>query len=212
MKRLLAFGTIALALAACGGNTDESKSLEEQYEEAKALADSGRHKEAAIEFIKIIRLGLKEDREWIKANTALGNSLFRLGLYDAAIESQSRVIKYFPDYPVPYSNRSWYLHAKGQYMDGIKDASKALELRPNYVQALNNRSLNYLGLGLYVNALQDADMAIQIDANHPEPYVNRATANKGLGRLLAACQDVTKARELGDVEIELEFPECLYFQ
>ena len=208
MKRLPLFGTIALALAACSGNIDESKSLEEHYEEANALADSGRHKEAAIKYKKIISLGAKEDRKWIKVNTALGNSLFSLGLYDAAVDSQSEVIKYFPDFPVPYSNRAWYLHAKGQYIDGIKDASKALELRPDYVHALNNRSLNYLALGLYDNALQDADMAIQIDANHPEPYVNRASANKGLGRLLAACQDAKKARELGDVEIETEFPEC----
>ena len=105
--------SIATVVSACGENLgnsssfDKSKPLTKSYQIANALADSGKHREAVIHYKRIISIGAKEDRQWIKVNSALGHSLFKLGLYDAAIKSEDEVIKFFPDDPIPYSNKAW---------------------------------------------------------------------------------------------------------
>ena len=136
---------------------------------------------------------IKPDWSWYYNR---GNSYYKLGKNELAIQDFNKSIQLNPNYDKAYNNRGNIYDDLGQYELAIKDFDKSIQLNPNYDLAYNNRGVVYNNLKQYERAIQDFDKSIKINPNYDKSYNNRGNSYNYLGKYERAIQDFDKAIKL----------------
>jgi len=107
----------------------------------------------------------------------LGNSSYRQGDLNAAIENYTKAIEFDPQYIEAYERRAMAHRARGDHAAAIADFTKAIEVDSEYVQVhYYERGVSQLDNRNYNAAIADFTKAIELDNYYAEAYYNRGLA------------------------------------
>ena len=123
-----------------------------------------------------------------------GIRLYKLGLYDQAINQFTSAILSDPKFEVAYSWRGSAYGQLGQNQRAITDYTQAIELNPTAV-VYNNRGVAYYKLGRYGQAIPDFSQAIILGPKAIH-FQNRGNANSQIGLYGQARSDWDRACQL----------------
>ncbi len=136
-----------------------------------------------------------------KGYLVLGNSYYRSGEYEKAIELYNKAIGLDPKYAKAYNDRGIaYGEGKRQFDKAIADYNKAIEINPKYAKAYNNRGIIYKREGQYDKAIADYTKVIEINPEYAKAYYNRGLAyGEGKRQFDKAIADYNKAIEINPI-------------
>ena len=126
-----------------------------------------------------------------------GKCYKKIGNFDLAIETFSKVILLKPDYADAYSNRGMAYDTKSDYDLAIDDFTKAIDLNPDYAETYYYRGLAYFTKGDYDRAIEDFTKAIELKPNNIIAYYSCGVARLHLSEWKKARADLTTARDMG---------------
>ncbi|MBD2204990.1 tetratricopeptide repeat protein [Calothrix sp. FACHB-168] len=135
----------------------------------------------------------------------LGNLLYTVKEYEAAIASYDKALEIKPDLHEAWYNRGIALGNLGRYEQAIASYDKALEIKPDLHEAWNNRGTALENLGRYEQAIASYDKALEIQPDDHEAWNNRGYALENLGRNEQAIASYDKA-----LEIQPDYHEAWY--
>lgn len=125
------------------------------------------------------------------------------GEYDAAIVEFERVTALtgrdatsVANRADAYTNRSFSLHQKGEYLKAIDSAYFAILEKGDYVPAYMHRGMAYIGRRQYDKAINNFNHVINLDPKSGEAYSNRGLAYRLKGNFDQSIADQNKALEL----------------
>lgn len=125
------------------------------------------------------------------------------GEYDAAIVEFDRVTAQtgrdtasVANRADAFSNRSFSLYQKGEYLKAVDSAYFAVLEKGDHAPAHNYRGMAYIARRQYDKAINSFNRAIQSDAKSGEAYSNRGLAYRLKGNFDQSIADQTKALEL----------------
>jgi tetratricopeptide (TPR) repeat protein len=125
-----------------------------------------------------------------------GNTYYRLGLYDQALDDYAQAIQLAPTVALTYTNRGVVYEKLQRYDEAIADHGHAIQLDPTLSQAYYNRGNTYNKLQRYGEALLDFTRAIELDPTSSRAYYNRGLTYHRLKRAQEALADYSSAIEL----------------
>ena len=141
---------------------------------------------------------LSQGNHSISAETYIiwGNTKYRSGNYQGALDDYTKAIRLKPGYVKAYINRGIAKFTLGQHTAAIQDFDMAIQLEPNDASIYYNRGVMKQNLGQHAAAIQDFDMVIHLKSNDANAYNDRGNAKNNLGQHAAAIQDYDKAIQL----------------
>merc|ERR1712032_221622 len=117
-----------------------------------------------------------------------GNTAFKAGKWDQAIERYTRGMQLDPYNCVLPANRAMALLKKSQYGAAEADCTLALSMDPTYVKALQRRASARTGLGKLAQAVTDYDEVLRLEAGNRAAQVER-------GKLIERMKEKPKQKE-----------------
>lgn len=175
------------------------------WQTADSLLMSGKAREAAAAYEKLIQQKPKEARAYM----GRGRARWRLGEFDGAIADYTRVIELTPKDASAYNNRGLSYDNKGQRDLALADYGRAIELNPKNALYHFNRALTWNALKQPEKALADYTQAIELDPKFGVSYTNRADVFTTLGEYEKAVADCDKALELNDKDAAAYFSRAM---
>lgn len=162
---------------------DVEKVLEEMDKEEDCPAESNESdsEEAAV------------DPEKALAEKEKGNTFFKDGNYDDAIECYTRGMAADPYNPVLPTNRATSFFRLKKYAVAESDCNLAIALDSKYFKAYARRGAARFALKKYEPALEDYEMVLQLDPDNTEAQNEIKKIREVLGHQVAA--DASKAAE-----------------
>jgi tetratricopeptide (TPR) repeat protein len=127
----------------------------------------------------------------------LGDTYFRAGHYEEALDSFDHSIALEPDSAEVYYDRAAVYSALGRYENAIGDYNKVIALNPVSAPAYNNRGHTYAAGHRLQEAIRDYEKAMTLDPRSAVPYVNRAAAYFELHEYDKARSDIQMCLRLG---------------
>ena len=182
---------IALAmLTGCGGLT----TAEERYNEAVALQQEGRVKDAVQAYDEAIRL----DPQLAVAYYNRANAyLTDLGQYELALSNYEEALRIDPLFAQAYHNSGIAYFKLGLIEEAIESYDEAIRLSPLGARAFHNRGVAYEGLGEYELAVEDFGQALGLDFDQrAQTHVQRGRVYTKLGQHERAVEDYDEAVRL----------------
>jgi protein O-mannosyl-transferase len=131
------------------------------------------------------------------ARNNLGNSLYRHGGLDAAIEQYRQALEIKPDYTDARNNLGAVLFAKGDLEAAIVQYRKALETKPDYAEAIHNLGSALARKGDYDAAIVQYRKALVLKPDYVE-------AQNNLGNALLLKGDLAEAIDAWQKSLEIE--------
>lgn len=125
-----------------------------------------------------------------------GNSLVRLGNYDAALADFKEAAAIDPKNFRHFSNMGVIYSIQGSYIKAIKAFTESIMINPGIPFVYNNRGNAKDQSGDHQGAIDDYNKAIAIDPQDASAYNNRGIAKGDLGDYQGAISDFTKAIEI----------------
>ncbi|XP_045928187.1 RNA polymerase II-associated protein 3 [Micropterus dolomieu] len=136
---------------------DVDKALAEMdKEESPAESNESDSEEAAV------------DKEKALAEKDKGNTFFKAGKYDEAIECYTRGMGADPYSPVLPTNRATSFFRLKKYAVAESDCNLAIALDSNYFKAYARRGAAQFALKKYESALEDYEMVLKLDPGNVE--------------------------------------------
>lgn len=200
------------------------------YKRGLAYAEFGMHKEALVDFDKVIKLYPQFNYGYFYR----GSSYWNLGEYDKAIVDFSTAIKLDSKDLHSYFNRGLCYQSEKEYDKALADFSKVIQLDPGFDEAYNqvamttyykgnwteaeksfNEYINkfsglshaYYNRGMFYNerkdykkALLDFDYCIQLNPKDGEAYFQKALIHLELQNQTEACEALKQAMKAGNAE------------
>ncbi|MEG4572246.1 tetratricopeptide repeat protein [Microcoleus sp. N3A4] len=146
--------------------TDINRSLEQNPDNAKALAHRGENHrltgnfEAALDdFNRSIEL--EPDYAWAIAHR--GETYYLLKRYEEALADFNRAIELNPDYNWAIAHRGVTYEYMRYCEEALSDLNRAVEQKPCYAWAIAHRGRTYEMMRFYKEGLEDFDRAIALD-------------------------------------------------
>lgn len=155
--------------------------------------DSGDYTNAEI-YIKKTEQEVKELPNSFYYNKARFQSAKKQ--YAQAIQSATKAINMYPDWPMPYFTRAKALYEVGKYDKSISDYNTYIKGVPNDDIAYSNRALGKEMSGDLSGAMSDYSKAIELYDKDAVTYLNRSTLYKKMNKLDNAISDLNKAEAL----------------
>ena len=168
-------------------NTAAAARVQAQFDEACALHQQGRLKEAQALFEAI----LKTDPKQFDALHLLGIIAVQSNNYQLAADLIAEAIALNSSNSSYYSNRGLALHKLNQFDAAVACYDQAIAIKPDYAEAYLNRGLALRELKQLDAAVDSYDRAIAIKPGLATAYYNRGNALQELRQLDAAvaCYD-----------------------
>lgn len=146
--------------------TDINRSLEQNPDNAKALAHRGENhrltgnfETALDDFNRAIKL--EPDYAWAIAHR--GETYYLMKRYEEALADFNRAIELNPDYNWAIAHRGVTYEYMRHYEKAITDLNRVIEQNPEYAWAIAHRSRTYEQMKYYEKGLEDFDWAIALD-------------------------------------------------
>lgn len=149
--------------------------------------------DAINDFKTALSLNPKSKSADLSAYTNLGGAYNRIGDFDRALESYTRVLAIDPKDIEGYLNRARVYIDKADYPKAIADANLAIKINSKYASAYRVRGDAYGANGELDKAIKDFDKAIEINPADYEYYSHRAQAYSLKNELGLAIIDLTNA-------------------
>jgi tetratricopeptide (TPR) repeat protein len=160
--------------------------------QANALNNLGRFKEAIASYDKALEIKPYRDEAWYNRGVALGN----LGRFKEAIASYNKALEIKPDNHAAWYNRGVALGNLGRLEEAIASYNKALAIKPDNDEAWYNRGVALGNLGRLEEAIASFNKALEIKPDKDEAWYNRGATLGNLGRLEEALASFDKALEI----------------
>ncbi|GAA6227015.1 RNA polymerase II-associated protein 3 [Lates japonicus] len=122
------------------------------------------------------------DQEKALAEKEKGNTFFKDGKYDDAIECYTRGMGADPYSPVLPTNRATSFFRLKKYAVAESDCNLAIALDSNYFKAYARRGAARFALKKYESALEDYDMVLQLDPGNTEAQSEVKKIKEALGQ------------------------------
>jgi tetratricopeptide (TPR) repeat protein len=168
-------GNLQLALDSCMQITKNFHEYTEAWKELNViyikLKRWGESKTAALKALEIAPL---DPEAWI----ALGNSLYQLGAYEAAIKANEKALEVGPESGLPWTNIGNCYLRMGIADKAIESHLLSVELGPDSEDAIYNLGVAYGQIGEFKSAIDFYEVLLKLNPQH-----NQAKFNKGLSLL-----------------------------
>jgi tetratricopeptide (TPR) repeat protein len=177
------------------------------FELGNMLYDSGRYREAAVEYDAALEHGIKA-----------ANLFFNAGLAHEKCGDPSRAALYYsrtleadPEHDGAYFARGSLLVTTRNFEGALSDFNMAVKLRPDNFNYVITRGLAYANLQQFDPAMADFTRAIELNPGDVNPYLYRGNIYLLMNSLDAAIADFAKviALEPGNA-VGYEFLGILY--
>ena len=162
------------------------------FDTAFALVEKG-ELEAGIAMWKN---ALKLDPRDAKANSNLGEALWRNGSRDEGMEHFRKALEANPDFADAHNNLGVALLQQGKFDEAIPHFQKALEIAPEYAKAHGNLGICLMRQGKLDEAIVHFDRAVDINPVDGDAHSNLGIALELKGRFDDAVVHFQKALEL----------------
>ena len=156
-----------------------SISLKGLLQQALALHQAGRFKEAEILYRKI----LSAEPNHAAALNFRGLLAYQTGESNLAVELISKALRAMPDYVDAHSNLGVILNDQGKLEEAIASFLRALALKPDYAEVHSNLGNAYKDLGKLDYAVLSFRKAIALKPNSAELYFNLGNVLRDQGKL-----------------------------
>jgi len=186
--------------ASGSAETAEAQEPIEEIQTDSVAADAKADEEASAAAAAEDTAALEEAR----AFKARGNTHFKAGEYDPAIECYTQAIELAPpeeaERAVFLANRAACFAKINEQEAVIDDCTEALELQPDYVKALMRRALAREALERSEEALEDAKRAAEVDPGSKEAVAAVVRLEKASAAKLEAQKEemLGKLKDLGN--------------
>jgi tetratricopeptide (TPR) repeat protein len=125
-----------------------------------------------------------------------GISLARIGNYQDATKSFSRVLELDPGNVQAFAHRAKAYFSEGQSSLALNDLTEAIRRTPDNAGLYRLRGDIHSGAGEFDSAVQDYDTAIRLKPNDPAAHNNRGIALANLGKIKEAVDDLNRAMDI----------------
>ncbi len=159
------------------------------FDQAAALAEKGRYKEAIPEWRKALELNPGDERVY----TSLGVALYETSSVEEAIAQYRKAIEISPGYPEARISLGSALAGMGRLDEAIPQFEKALELDASNAKAHSNLGGALAEKGRLAEAILHYEEALRINPDYAEAHNNLGIALARSGRLDEAVQELEKA-------------------
>jgi tetratricopeptide (TPR) repeat protein len=161
------------------GNQEQANDYLKKIEEVKsnlafayyhggvACRESGRYREAILDFSRAIKL---ESNYW-SAYLERGRSYQKRGDYRQAIDNYNVVVKENPKDAVAYYERSTSYMGLEFYPLAIMDCDKAIEIDPTYARAYLDRGKSYHQLGSAAKGIANFKAAARLGSKEAQDWL-----------------------------------------
>lgn len=155
-----------------------SPQLNAKLENAIALHQSGRLKEAEIEYLSLARIIAPHPRLY----SALGSIACQLGNPERGVQLLEKSLEMWPEQRGVLADQALGLLLLGRFDEALARYDQLLVLQPSYARAHNNRGIVLEELNRLDEAIESYDQAIAIKVDYAEAYINRGNALRKLDR------------------------------
>jgi tetratricopeptide (TPR) repeat protein len=169
--------------------------LSGDYEEYLKLSQEQKI-EKVLEFQDLLAEQHQTEDSKVSLLFELGNLLYTVKEYEAAIASYDKALEIKPDDHEAWYSRGIALDDLGRNEETIASFDKALEIKPDYHQAWYSRGYALVELGRYEKAIASFDKALEIKPDDHLAWNNRGYALGNLGRNEEAIASYDKALEI----------------
>ncbi len=156
--------------------------LEHEFQGACALQQSGRYREAAQAYRRL----LHEHPDHAGSHNNLGLALMALGELDDAVASFRQAVALQPDHAQAHNNMGVAYKRMARPQQALDCYAAALRCQPAYAQALLNVGTIYFDLKDYDEALIWYQAALEVDPEQIEVHMNLAAICASRGELQKA--------------------------
>jgi tetratricopeptide (TPR) repeat protein len=163
-----------------------------QFNLAKALADSGRDKEALAHHKKAVALAPNNPEAWL----SYGKTASNLGRYEDALVLYGNALSLKSDYAEAALNKGATLKELKRCEEAIALAEQALTINPNLIEAWSNKGAVLQELKRYDEAMAHYDKAINLNPDYHEGWFNKGAVLQELKRYDEAMAHYDKAINL----------------
>jgi len=172
----LCAATVALSVAACGGDPEVNK--RKFLESGKKYYAQGNYREAIVEF----RNALKEDPRFGEARYQLAEAYARDQNLARAMQEYLRAADLMPANREAQLKACRYLLLAGAFEDAKARADKVLQAHPQDVEAQLIVGHALAGLKDLDGAIREVQEAVEVDPDRSESYVSLAAIENARGR------------------------------
>jgi tetratricopeptide (TPR) repeat protein len=102
-----------------------------------------------------------------------GNTHYRCGRNNEAIECYDKAIEIDPNYTSAWNGKGLVLKRLKKYDEALKCYDKAIEINPNYAKAWIKKCNALCSLGKYEEAIKCCDKAIEINPNYAKVWIKK---------------------------------------
>ncbi len=202
---------LVLFVGGCVGSSKQAKREAERtqfrlkYKLGLSYIQSGRYKEALIEFLEAEKL----NPESCELYDSMGVAYLGLGEMDKAMDAFKKAVAINPMYSQAHTNLAILYTQKGQWKEAIKECNLALK-NPFYLtpeSAYNNRGYAYQMMGDEKKAVEDYYRAIRYNPRFAKAYENLIAfyiSKEQMGRARGILDDA--------VALNLRTPGLVYYQ
>ncbi len=170
--------------------------MDEEFESARRLHESGRLEEAAAAYRRVP----SNDDRYVRSLNNLGVVLEELGRRDEAIDSYRKGLEQDPDSAELHYNLGHAHHSEGRLDEAILSYVRAISARSDFVEALHNLGLAYLA----TERLEQAEFTFRrVLTIAPDS----ASALGHLGEILYRCSHLGDSLECFEQAVKLESDE-----
>jgi len=140
-----------------------------QYNLAKALMDSGNHKDALTHHKEAVSLAPRNPEAWF----SYGRSAANLGLYEDSLVFYDNALALKFDYAEALLNKILALIELKRYEEAITSIEKALVINPNLTAAWANKGMIFHILQRFDESLACYDKALSLKPDYHEVWTNK---------------------------------------
>ncbi|KAM6961969.1 RNA polymerase II-associated protein 3 [Tautogolabrus adspersus] len=160
----------------------------DKFDVDKALSEMDKEESPANESNESDSEEAAADKETALAEKEKGNTFFKEGKYDDAIECYTRGMGADPYNPVLPTNRATSFFRLKKYAVAESDCNLAIALDSNYFKAYARRGAARFALKKYESALEDYEMVLKLDPGNVEAQNEVKKIKESLGDRVPSTQ------------------------